>query len=117
MIFSFSRAGGRDAQNWAQRFSKEHPLLAGYNTIFLESVPRPFRSLAVSGIRNAMPPAVQDRTLLLYEEQAGWQKRLQVQDLHNASVVILSPTGGIRWICSGRFTEANYRRAEGEIQP
>ena len=117
MIVSFSRAGGRDAQNWTQRFAKDHPLLATYNVIFLESVPRPFRNLAVSGIRNGMPPAVHDRTVLLYGEQASWRERLQVQDLDNASVVVLGPTGRIRWIFSGRFTEANYRRAEREIEP
>ena len=44
VIFSFSRAGGRDAQNWAQHLSKDDPHLSIYSAIFLESVPRLFRS-------------------------------------------------------------------------
>jgi len=60
LISPFSRAGGRDAQNWAQRLSKDHPHLSIYMAIFLESVPRLFRPLAVTGIRNGIP-LLQDR--------------------------------------------------------
>jgi hypothetical protein len=42
VILSFSRAGGRDAEAWAQHLSKDHPHLAIYTVIFLESVPRLF---------------------------------------------------------------------------
>jgi hypothetical protein len=53
LILSFSRAGGRDAQNWAQRLSKDFPHLTIYTVIFLESVPSLFRYIAISGAYNA----------------------------------------------------------------
>jgi hypothetical protein len=42
VIFSFSRVGGRDAQNWALHLSKDDPNLPILTAIFLESVPRLF---------------------------------------------------------------------------
>ena len=78
LIFSFSRAGGRDAQSWEQRLSKDYPHVSIYTTIFLESVPRPFRRLAVTSIRDGMPVFLQDRTMLLYRDETLWEQRLQV---------------------------------------
>jgi hypothetical protein len=77
VIFSFSRAGGHDARNWAQHLSKDYPHLEIYNAIFLESVPRLFRDMVVAGIRSGMPPAVQDRTVILYQQQSSWEQKLR----------------------------------------
>lgn len=73
VIFSFGQAGGRDAQNWAQHITKDQQQLPLYTAIFLESVARFFRSAAVSGIRSGMSPAMQDRTLLFYQQQSLWE--------------------------------------------
>ena len=78
VVFSFSRAGGRDAQLWTQRLMKDDPHLTIYTVIFLESVPGLFRAMAVSGIKDGMPPALQDRTILLYRDEDLWRQRLQV---------------------------------------
>jgi hypothetical protein len=106
VIFSFSRAGGRDAQNWAQRLSKDDRHLPLYTAIFLESVPRLFRSMAISGIRSGMPQAMQDRTLLLYQQQSFWEQRLHVTDERYASVIVLGHGGHLRWITSGPFADS-----------
>jgi hypothetical protein len=114
-IFSFSRAGGRDARNWAQHFSKNYPRLPVYNVIFLESVPRLFRGMVVSGIKSGMPPATQDRTVILYERQSFWELRLHVTNEDSARVLVLGRTGLIRWMSSGPFAEAIYLRVKTEI--
>lgn len=115
VIFSFSRAGGRDAQNWAQHLSKDDPHLAIYTAIFLESVPRMFRSIAVSGIRSGMPPAMLDQTLLLYQQQTSWEQRLHVKDESYACVLVLDQSGRIRWISLGPFADSLYLRLRKEI--
>ena len=56
VVFSFSRAAGRDAQLWTQRLRKDDPHLAIYTVIFLESVPGLFRAMAVSGIKDGIRP-------------------------------------------------------------
>jgi hypothetical protein len=116
VIFSFSRAGGRDAQNWAQRLSKDDPHLPLYTAIFLESVPRLFRSMAISGIRSGMPQAMQDRTLLLYQQQSFWEQRLHVTDERYASVIVLGPGGHLRWITSGPFADSLYLELRKQIR-
>ena len=106
--FSFSRAGGRDAQLWTQRLMKDDPHLAIYTVIFLESVPGFFRGMAVSGIKDGMPPALQDRTILLYRDEDLWRQRLQVANERHACVMLLGPTGRVQWTTSGPFAEAIY---------
>lgn len=116
VILSFSRAGGRDAQNWTQHLSKDYPHLAIYTVIFLESVPRLFRSVAVSGIRDGMPLFMQDRTILLYQDEILWKQRLQVTDESRASVILLGPRGHIQWIVSGPFADPLYLALSKQIR-
>jgi hypothetical protein len=116
VIFSFSRAGGRDAQNWAQHLTKDQQQLPLYTAIFLESVPRFFRSAAVSGIRSGMSPAKQDRTLLLYQQQSLWEHRLHVTDESDAYLLVLDRDGHIRWMLLGPFADALYLRLKQELQ-
>lgn len=117
VIFSFSRAGGRDAKNWAQHFSKDHPQLPLYLAIFLEAVPRMFRSMAVSGIKSGMPPGMHDRTMLLYQQQTYWEHRLQIADEDQACVLMVGPTGQIQWMSPGPFSESIYQHLSREIRP
>ena len=115
VIFSFSRAGGRDARNWAQHLAMDDPHLPLYTAIFLESVPRLFRPMAVSAIRTGMPPVMLDRTLLLYQQQNLWEQRLQVADESYAFVLVLGRARDLRWMTSGPFTESVYARLKERL--
>lgn len=108
VVFSFSRAGGRDARLWTQRLMKDDPHLAIYTVIFLESVPGLFRSVAVAGIKESMPSALQDRTILLYRDENLWKERLQVVNERRACVMLLGPTRRIQWMTLGPFADALY---------
>lgn len=116
VIFSFSRNAGHDAQNWAEHLSKDDPQLPIYTAIFLESVPRIFRSLAISGIRNGMPPAMLDHTLLVFHQQALWQQKLDTRGDSSACVIVLDPSGHIRWLALGPFTGPLYLRLRNELR-
>jgi hypothetical protein len=116
VVFSFSRAGGRDAQLWTQRLMKDDPHLAIYTVIFLESVPGLFRSMAVSTIKDGMPPALQDRTILMYRDEDPWRQRLQVSNERHACVMLPGPTGRVQWMTSGPFADALYSQFSKSIQ-
>ncbi len=116
VMLSFSRAGGRDAQNWAQHLSRDYPRLAIYTVIFLESVPRLFRPVAISGIRGGIPLAMQDRTMLLYRDENLWKQRLQVTDESHASLILLGSKGHIQWITPGPFANALYLALSKQIR-
>ncbi|MGC1463175.1 MAG: hypothetical protein WA802_13310 [Terracidiphilus sp.] len=115
VMLSFSRAGGRDAQNWAQHLSKDSHLVI-YTVIFLESVPRLFRPAAISGIRGGMPLAMQDRTILLCRDESLWKQRLQVTDESHAGVILLGSKGHIQWMTSGPFSDSLYLALSRQIR-
>lgn len=106
VVFSFSRAGGRDAQQWIQLIMRDDPHLAIYTVIFLDSVPELFRAMAISGIKHGLPPALQDRTILLYRDGGLWRHRLQVSNERQACVMLVGLTGRIRWMTSGPFADS-----------
>lgn len=116
VVFSFSRAGGRDAQLWTQRLAELDPHLAIYTVIFLGSVPSLFRTMAVSGIKNGMPLALQDRTILLYRDENLWEKRLQIANEDRACVVLRSSTGQIQWMTTGPFADVLYLEFNKQIR-
>ena len=116
LILSFSRAGGRDAQNWTQRLSKDFPHVTIYTVIFLESVPDLFRHLAISGIRDGIPPSMQERTIILYRDESLWEQRLQVNTGSSASVILLGPGSHIGWITPGPFSDGLYQDLSRRIR-
>jgi hypothetical protein len=117
VVFSFSRAAGKDAGLWNERLSRDFPnAVTGYTIILLESVPKLFRGKALSGIRSSMPPSIQDRTIISYHDEDLWKQRLAVSDDSRAYVVLLEPDGHIRWNNSGAFTVSEYARLKNEIE-
>jgi hypothetical protein len=109
LVFSFSRTAGKDARLWNEHLAKDFPgEVSAYGVIQLESAPKVFRQLAVSGIKSSMPVSVQDRTIVLYRDEQLWKQRLAVKDESRAYVVLLDPSGTIRWINSGAFSDATY---------
>jgi hypothetical protein len=117
MVFSFSRTAGKDARSWnehiARGFSNTVP---GYEVIVMESVPKLFRGMAMSGIRGSMPLSMQDRTIVMYQDEKLWKLRLAASDNKRASIVLLGPDGHIRWSNSGAYTDSEYARLKHEIE-
>lgn len=116
MIFSFSRSGGRDAQNWAQHLSKDYPRLSIYIIIFLDSVPRLLRSMVVSRIKSEMPVVLQDRAFVLYHDERTWKQRLQLADESHACVALIRANGAIQWINSESFSVSRYSELTTQLQ-
>jgi hypothetical protein len=115
-IFSFSRAAGREAQNWTQHLSKDDEHLAIYTVIFLESVPRLLRSMVLSEIKKDVPGVMQDRTIILYRDEREWKQRLQLTDEHRACLTLIRANGEIQWINSEPFTDARYVELRKQIR-
>ncbi len=109
LVFSFSRTAGKDARMWNEHLAKDFPdNVSAYGVIQLESAPKIFRRLAISGIKSSMPVAVQNRTIVLYRDDQLWRQRLGVKNEGRAYVVLLDRSGTIRWISSGGFSDSTY---------
>jgi hypothetical protein len=117
VVFSFSRTGGRDSRVWSEHLSKDFPDLSINTIILLESVPKLFRGMALSGIKKAMTSSImQDRTVVLYQDEALWKHRLAVTDDNRAYLVLLGSDGHIRWNNSAAFSDGAYAQLKNEIQ-
>jgi hypothetical protein len=117
VVFSFSRAAGKDASLWNERLSRDFPnAVNAYTIILLEAVPKLFRGKALSGIKSGMPLFIQDRTIVLYHDEDLWKQRLAVYDDSRAYVVLLDLGGHIRWNNSGAFSESEYARLKNELE-
>ncbi len=117
IVFSFSRAAGKDTPLWNDRVAKDFATsLAQFQVIELESAPRLVRGMAISGIKSAMPSDRQDRAVVLYRDEKLWKQRLAVSDLNRAYVILLGADGRIRWTNAGAFTDAEYSRLKNEIK-
>lgn len=116
IVFSFSKTAGKDARLWNEHLSKDFSNAGlGYDVIVLESVPKLFRGMAVSGIRSSMPPPLQDRTIVLYKDEELWKGRLAVSDDQRAYVVLLGPDDHLVWSNSSAFSDSQYEELKNAL--
>jgi hypothetical protein len=116
IIFSFSRAAGKDAVLWNDGASKAFSnAVPAYTVILLESAPGLFRGMAISGIKSGMPLPVQDRSIILLQNEALWKLRLAVADDTRAYVLLLSPDSRIRWMSSTSFSDSEFARLKAAL--
>jgi ATP10 protein len=121
VVFSFSKAAGKDARLWNERLLKDYSEsnvvdAPGYQVIVLERVPRLIRSIVVSSMKNNMPPAVQERTIVSYQDEALWRQRLAVSDDNRAYIFLLDREGRLRWNNSAAFTDSEYAHLKDELR-
>jgi len=116
VVFSFSKAGGKDAGAWSERVRKDFPGVApSYTLMMIEAAPRFVRGMIISGTKKDMPPAAQDRSIAMEKDEDLWKERLGFTDSDHAYLFLLGPDGKIRWKNSGPFTESEYAALKKEL--
>ena len=119
VVFSFSKAGGKDTQLWDRSLLRDfgsNPSVALSTVIMLESAPRLLRGVIVSGIKNGIPPSLHSSTIVSYENEKLWKQRLGVADDSHAYVLLLGQDGSIRWMNSSAFSDNQYKELKIKIQ-
>ncbi len=116
IVFTFSRAAGKDARLWNERLTKDFPAALVYEAIELESAPRLVRGMALAGIRSGIPPAMQDRAIVLYQDEALWKRRLTVSDANRAYIAVVGADGRLRWSNISAFADPEYARLKQELE-
>lgn len=119
VIFSFSKAGGKDTQLWDSELLRDfgsNQSVALSTVIMQESVPRLLRGVIVSRLKNDMPPPLHTSTIVSYEDETLWKKRLDVVNDRRAYVILLGKDGRIRWKNSGALNNAEYKQLKTKVQ-
>jgi hypothetical protein len=118
LVFSFTKAAGSDSRLWNQRLAKDfgsNSAVAIYRVAFLESAPKLFRGMAVSGMKSGVPEAQWERTLVVLKDEDAWKQRLGVSSNKHAYVVVLDGQGRVRWMSAGPFSESEYGQLKSEL--
>jgi hypothetical protein len=111
LVFSFSRAGGDDARIWNDHgaiLSRDNGRVPSFTVMMLESVPRILRGVIVSGIKKQMPPALHDRSIVVFRNEAIWKQRLAASDDRRAYVLLIDGQAHICWMNSGPFSDSAF---------
>ena len=110
LVFSFTKKASGDSKLWNEHMTRDFGSRgpAVFRVIFLESVPKVFRSMAISGIKSGLPEALWDRTLLVYQGEDAWKFRLVVTSDRHSYLVLLDGQGRVEWMSSRAFNEAEY---------
>jgi hypothetical protein len=109
LVFSFSKEGGEKSTPWMNAWVKEYgsgDRIAYYSVAMLEAAPRLIRGLIRSGMKKGMPPAIQDRSVLLYKDDKVWRTRLGVTKDDAPFVVLLDAKGQVQTIRTGAYDSA-----------
>ena len=118
LVFSFAKAAGTDSRQWTERLAKDFgpdSPVALFRIMELESAPKLFRGMAVSGMKGGIPKAQWDASIVLYRDEALWKSRLGVTHDKHAYVVVLDGDGRIRWMSTDAFSEAGYAELKKEL--
>ena len=62
-----------------------------------------------------MPLSMQDRTIVLYQDEKLWKTRLAASDNNRAYVVLLAPDGRLRWSNTAAYTASGYAQLKDQI--
>lgn len=119
VVFSFSKAGGKDTQLWNKNFVRDFDSdrsVALSTVIMLESASRLLRGVIVSRLKKDMPPTLRTSTIVSNENEDLWKERLRVADDSHAYVVLLGQDGKIRWMNSGALSDTQYKALKTETQ-
>ena len=118
VVFSFSKAGGKDTQLWNRNLVRDfgsEGSVALSTEIMLEAAPRLLRGIIVSRLKSDMPPSLRGSTIVSYENEKLWKQRLRVADDSHAYVLLLGPDGRIRWMNSGALGDTEYKELKTKI--
>lgn len=119
IVFSFSKAAGKDARLWNDRLFKDYDAnhsISVITVIMLESVPRLLRGMILSDLRSDMPARMQNNTIVSYQDEDMWKRRLAAIDDGHAIVLLVGPDGCIRWRESSGFSDVSYKELNNVLR-
>lgn len=103
LVAGFSREGGNGAGDWAKAIHAD-PALA-HTTVFqismLAGAPGFIRGMIKSGIKKGVPPADQDRFVVLTTDEQPWKSYFGVTTENDAYVALIDAQGKILWHAHG----------------
>jgi len=118
LIVGFSRKSGDLCGAWSRKVAtsyKADSRIAYFNLPVLQSVPSPFRSMVVSGIRKGVPAEEHQRFVPLYSNEPAWKTLVNFSQPDDPYLVVATPDGHTVWQAHGSYSEAIYADLQSAI--
>jgi len=99
LMAAFSRKAGDGCGAWVDELEKDPAFAraATYQIAMLAAAPSLLRGMIVSGIRKGLPPARQDRFVVLTEDEKLWRDFFAVTADAEPYVMLIDATGQVLW--------------------
>jgi ATP10 protein len=111
LVIGFSKKGGQATGVWERQFKNDFgsdQRYAVYPVAVLEDVPRFVRGMVTSGIRSGSPPGERDHFVTLFHGEQDLKRLVTYSAPDDAYILLLDPTGEIRWRGHGLFNDKDY---------
>ena len=112
LVISLSRKAGEQSGSWREHFADDFasdPHVTYYVTAMLQSAPSFIRGMIRSGIRKGTPAVAQSHVLTSAADESPWKQYLQIKDDTVPAILLLDPSGHVRWSYDGAFDSDHYR--------
>ena len=118
LVIGFTQKAGENNKPWIDRLGRDFPptpRCATYSVAILTGVPALFRSLALSGMRNAIPTERRSMFLSTFTDEKVWKSLVGYQEANDPYLVLLDASGQVLLQVHGLFTEARYQQVADQI--
>ena len=99
LVAGFSHEGGMATGDWIKAIRADHAFagVTVYQVAMLEKAPGFVRGMIKSGMKKGMPPAEQDYSVVLTQDQKLWENYFGATAGEDPYVVLIDTSGKILW--------------------
>lgn len=120
LALGFSYDSRFPVEAWMKRFREVYGAREGvtfFEVPMLGGGARLGRWFIDSGMRKGTPKNLHGNVITVYGGTGPWKERLAVRDEKLAYLVLLDPSGHVRWMHAGAFDEAAFSELTAQIEP
>ena len=116
LAFGFTYDSRHAVEDWSNRFRKDFgqdPHVTFYEIPIIAGAAQLGKWFIDSGMRKGTPKELHENVITMYGGAAPWKTYLNYKNPDDAYLVLIDPTGAVRWHNNGKFDEAAYRELSG----
>lgn len=118
LVLGFSKGSQDQVAAWGKRLAADYrdsTTIVFYEMAMLASVPRPIRGFVTRSMKKSVPERAQPHFLPLTADEDAWHTLTRYKGGDSASVLVVDPTGAVRWQTQGPATEATFQELKRHL--
>ena len=118
LAFGFTYDSRHAVEDWSNRFRKDFgkdSRVTFYEIPVISGAAQLGKWFIDSGMRKGTPRELHENVITIYGGAAPWKKYLNYRSADDAYLVLLDPSGAVRWRHAGKFDDAAYKELEAAV--